>query len=315
VTTIDSESDSMLAAIRRVLPRYPFDQYRRYPATGPDAWQGLCLERLRSAAASNSHLFFRDGDQVHLVGCRISDWDREHFGFAMAAINWAIHPNVAKSAAVLSRLVADCLAALRQRGIKFVSARVDGDDLAMIHALEAAGFRYYETILYPASRFRPRVDRSGIRFAADDEIDRIADLARRGQYPRGHFYSDIAFDKSRVEAMYEKWIHSSRSNNRTIAVAEVDGRIGGYFEFMMDTELTRFLGPCYGRMTSLALDPDVRGRGIGSRLFAATMQLMYDMGAAYVLSEYATKNNLSSRLHVENRFFPLYESVLFHRWL
>jgi len=115
--------------------------------------------------------------------------------------------------------------------------------------------------------------------------------------------------------MYVKWIRTSIENNEPIAVFVDKGKVTGYFAFVLDEELSKFTGYKYGRMTSLATDSSIRGKGFGMQFFQGVIALLTEMGVRYIASEYATKNIVSTRLHMKNLFYPLHEKVLLHLWL
>ena len=115
--------------------------------------------------------------------------------------------------------------------------------------------------------------------------------------------------------MYEKWIRTSWNSKEPIAVIEYEGKVAGYFAFMMDDELSRATKYKYGRMTSIAIDASIRCKGLGSSLFKSVISIIGERGGQYVASEYPLKNYSSARLHTKNLFYTVHEKVLLHLWL
>ena len=318
ITSENAVSD-FLGVVENILPSYRFDQYRLYPSTDRNVWQVYLIKRLNDHFQSkDSYCFFEVVNNLpFLIGCQISRWDEEHFGFKMANINWVIAPEDTTSNKVTDNLVNSCISFLRDEGVRFVSSRICSDDTQMLHLFGDKGFRYYESTVYPIAKCADLslpVDTS-VRLATNADLDDISRIAEQHQYQRGHYYCDVMFDNKRVDTMYVKWIRTSIENNEPIAVFVDKGKVTGYFAFVLDEELSKFTGYKYGRMTSLAMDTSIRGKGFGMQFFQGVIALLTEMGVRYIASEYATKNIVSTRLHMKNLFYPLHEKVLFHLWL
>lgn len=309
----------VMNTIGTYLPSYRYDQYRLYPSAKINAWEDYLLKRLTNDLGNEECVFFFEkvDNLPFLLGCRMPAWDEEHFGFRMATINWNIYQNNDLSYKIIGKLLGNCLSFLRERNVEFVSTRISGDDLQAIHIFEENGFRYFETILYPLakSRILQSDGDSNVRLMKQSDLEGILRIAEQFQFKRGHFYCDEKFNKKIVDSMYVKWVHTSFINNQPIAVILDKESIVGYFIFEIEEDLTSFTGYKYGRMTSLAMDESVRGKGFGSRFFEGTISLINQMGCQYIASEYATKNFLSARLHTNAMFYPMHEKVLLHLWL
>lgn len=315
----DESQQEILIAIERMIPSYHSDQYMHYPSIDKACWQKYLLKRLvDSFEDEESNFFFETVDGgLFLLGCRVPRWDEEHFGFGMATINWVMCPDVESSGAVMGKLLDDCISFLRDNDVKFVSAHINGDDMLAIHLLEDKGFRYYQTTVYPIAQCAnlPYKTDPRVRLWQETDLPAVIQIAQHNQFSRGHFYCDGKFDKKTIDSMYEKWIRTSWKNKEPISVMEKEGNIVGYFAFVMDDELSAATGYKYGRMTSLAMDASVRGKGLGSSLFRSVIALIGEMGGQYVASEYPLKNYSSAWLHTKNLFYPVHEKVLLHLWL
>ena len=309
----------ILNAIERMIPSYRFDQYMLYPSISKTSWQKYLLKRLNDSFRNEeSTFFFKIVNKLpFLLGCKIPQWDEEHFGFRMAKINWFICPDTGTSSKVMDELLDDCISFLRDNSVKFVSAHISGDDLLSLHLFEDKGFRYYQTTVYPVARCTDLMYEadSNVRFWQESDLPSIIQIAEHQQFNHGHFYCDDKFDKEAVDSMYEKWIRTSWKNKEPIAVIEDKGKIVGYFAFVMDDALSQAMKYKYGRMTSLAMDASARSKGLGSSLFKAVISLIGEMGGQYVASKYPLKNFGSGRLHAKNLFYPVHEKVLLHFWL
>ena len=311
--------DRVLDAIEKTIPEYRFDQYMLYPSVDKNFWQKFLLQRLSNALQSEEGSFFFEIDDgfIYLAGCRISQWDEAHFGFKMAMINWLIYPDTKMSRTKMDKLLGDCISFLRDNDVKFVSAHISGEDLLALHLLEDKGFRYYQTTAYPIAQCTnlPYKTDPNVRLWQETDLATVMQFAKHNQFRYGHYYCDNKFDKKTVDLMYEKWIRTSWNNEDPIAVIEYEGKVAGYFAFVMDDELSRGTKYKFGRMTSLAMDTSIRCKGLGSRLFRSVISIIGERGGEYVASEYSLKNYYSVRLHTKNLFYTVHEKVLLHLWL
>ena len=290
-----------------------------YRAIHGAAWMDYLFKRVWELAESDDgEIFFKTIDgNLYLLGCRISSWDEEHFGFGMAKIDLIISPGGDKDREVMGGLLDECLCSLREKGVRFASSHISGEDLPALHLLEDKGFRYYQTTTYALvdSTNNSLPQDASVRLWKAEDVSAVMNIARRSQFRGGHFYNDARFERGTVDLMYEKWIHTSWRNQDPIAVIETEGVVSGYFAFVMDEPLSSSLGHRYGRMTSLAIDASIHGIGLGSRLFGSVMAMIKEMGGEYIVSEYSTKNFASVNLHARNRFSTVHEKVLSHLWL
>ena len=315
----DKSQESVLTAIEKTIPLYCFDQYMLYSSVNKTFWQKFLLQRLSSSLQSEDGSFFFEiaEDLIYLTGCRISQWDEEHFGFRMAMIDWFVYPDTKMSSTKMEQLLDNCISFLRDNNVNFVSAHISGEDLLAIHLLEDKGFRYYQTTVYPIAQCAnlPYKTDPRVRLWQEGDLPAVIEIAKHNQFARGHLYCDGKIDKKAVDSMYEKWIRTSWKNKELIAVIENAGKVAGYFAFVMDDELSKVTKYKYGRMTSLAMDAYVRGKGLGSSLFRSVISLIGERGGQYVASEYPLKNYNSARLHTKNLFYPVHKKVLLHLWL
>jgi L-amino acid N-acyltransferase YncA len=314
---IDHINDDVVRTIEKALLSYPFDQYAHYPAREKTAWVSYLLSSLKRVLKDEEWFFFYDeaNGSPCLLGCKVSKWDEDHFGFKMASLQLFISP--ISSLQVLEGLLDECLARLREQGVKFVSARIHGDHISAIHVFEAQGFRYYEDVVWPVASCKSITAKLSpqVRLMRASDLAEVSRIAENYQYQRGHFHCDERFDRVKVDSMYAKWVQTAWKNQDFIGIVEDDGRVAGYFVCKMDQDLSDALGFKYGRMRSLALDGKIRGKGLGIALFEGVMILMKELGAEYIDSGYASKNHVSARLHVKTSFYSVYEEVTFHQWL
>jgi GNAT superfamily N-acetyltransferase len=187
----------------------------------------------------------------------------------------------------------------------------------VIHALEDAGFRYYETTIWPVmatAGFTETAD-PRVRLLAEDEVDRAARIAAEHGYPRTHFLCDAGFGRERVRRTYATWITTAWEAGDPLTVIEADGEVAGVFAMRLEREISEHLGWSYGRMRFIAVDSAYRGQGLGRALFRGSIDVMKGLGAEYLDSGYSTRNHLSARIHADAGFRPVHEEATFHLWL
>ncbi len=309
--------DALRAVAATHLPCDRFDHYLHYPAlpAEPPRWQTFWHTRLAQLAADPQVELF--ASPAAIVAVRDSTWDRAHFGFGMATLHVLLAAEAPDLRHQLASVLQRCRLHLHEQDVRFVSTRVNGDQLTVLHALEDAGFRFMDNVIWPVATtasLPPTADPRVRPMVAADK-PRVMALAKRWAYPRGHLYCSPGFAKDAVDAMYGKWLDTAWQSDTPLAVIEADGAVQGFFQYSVEREGDTPLGHRYGHMRLLVLSGDVRGRGLGQALFQGAMVLMRDQGASHIDSGYSTKNHVSARLHARNGFASTYEEVTLHLWL
>lgn len=320
LSLLDSDQyNEMMDIIHNSLPSYRYDHYRFYPAKKNNDWEKYFFARLHQLLENNEWLFFYriSNNTPYLLGCRISKWDYDHFGLKMASLHVLISGETTESEKILSALLKDCLKKLCDSGVKFISTRINGDNLPAIHVFESHGFRYYENVIWPVASCEniAPTNNIDIRLMTESELANVMDIASKNTFQRSHYHCDSKFDIQKVNLMHKNWVQTAWRNNDPIAVIESDGQIGGFFIYKFDHLLSEKMEYKYARMTNLALNSNFRSRGLGEKLFAGTMSLMKQAGAEYIDSGYSSKNHISAKLHAKYSFSSVYEEATFHLWL
>jgi len=297
---------------------YEFDHYRHYPSQRPAGWENLLLTRFDSMVASDDWSLFwsEEGGGRCLLAARVSKWDQEHFGFPTAGLQ--IIFTEGEYGRAMKAAFDACLESLQSRDVYFVSARIHGDQLPVLHLLEENGFRYYENIVWPVvatNQMKDSFSDPRVREMTASDLEAVIQIAESHQYPRGHFHCDPGFKPGAVDPMYGKWVRSAWEKKQPVLVVDFEERPAGYFVLEICDPISEALGYRYAGMRSLGLDRRARGHGLGIALFRGALHWMKNAGAEFVDSGYATKNHVSAKLHVRTGFHSVYEEVTFHRWL
>ena len=323
IATETNDVPQLLAIADRHLASDRFDPFRHYPSspsqpalpTEPPPWQTYWRARLQQYAADPQVQFLATHDAI--VALRDSTWDRSHFGFGMATLHVLLAADVPDIRLQIAELLLESRQRLLGNRVRFVSTRVNGDHLQVLHALEDAGFRYMDNVIWPVATTAQLADTLDprVRLIQEADLPRVIALAQAWAYPRGHLYCNGGFAKPDVDAMYGKWLHTAWQNQTPLAVIEDAGVVQGFFQFSVESEGQTPLGLRYGHMRLLVVNGEVRGRGLGQALFNGAMVLMKRMGASHIDSGYSTKNHVSAHVHARAGFLSAHEEVTLHMWL
>lgn len=297
---------------------FSYDQYNNYFFKKGFSAHKYLNHKLKTAIKNSSTewTFFHEqaNNDCYIVGVKISNWDRQHFGYGIAHLTFFTAPkNLNKP--IISALIKRVNRYLKNKGVVLVLSRINGEMTKALHVLEENSYRYYETIIWPIAKSKKRKEISNVRMYKKSEIEQIKEISINNQFKSNHFYCDTKFDKTKVSLMYGEWITTAIKNENHIAIIEHDEKVVGFFVFYFDKTLNIYSGCKYGRMSLLALNQKQRGLGLGKKLFNGTLFLMDSLGAEYIDSGYSIKNHNSSRLHNKASFYAIHQEVLFHCWL
>lgn len=312
-----SDFDTFYKTIEEVITDYPYYHFQNYPSKNKNGWMNLFFKGLKSYYANENHYLFYEisnGTPIFII-YHVNKWDEDHFGIRMASSTLVFSfPDISHN--TLSNFIKQVIKYLEELGVQFVSTLINGDNLSIIHAHLDNQFRYYETIVWPILNTEDHSNKiKACKILTDEnKLPIVKKIAENYQYQRGHYHCDYRFKKVHVNSMYSKWVETSFYSNDTVCIIEENGEIVGYFICGIDSLLEKHLGYRYGRLKSLALNSEYRGKGLGGKLFANTLSYLKKNGCDYIDSGYATKNHVSSFLHSSNFFHSNYEEVRLHYW-
>lgn len=228
--------------------------------------------------------------------------DSDRFGVAVGKVQLASHADLAAA-----------LDDARAEGLDLLIARTSANDLAAAHALEDAGFRLMDSILYFR---RPLADPSPpaadfVRLARLSDVDAVVAVAQMAfhDYP-GHYRSDPRLPRELADGIYPDWARRSLTDQPTVAdrvlVAEVDGEIAGFGALKFQGEVAD--GTLFG------VAPAWRGRGVYRELLLAALDAARVAGCTVM--EYSTQlTNIPAQRTITRLGFTLDHAVFtFHRW-
>ncbi len=217
---------------------YKFKSYRNYRVHPRKAQHAVMLAEVEATLRHRDGVVLEtsSADGTAIAVTRALAWDTDFFGIPMARVEYVL----ADSAAAAKHAVLAANEALRTRGVRHVSARVDVEDLMMMGALESAGYRLKDALVTYITRPRkepPNAVREvgSIRdFRPEDgpELVQIAQDAYRGF--RGRFHLDTHLPDDRCDALYAEWARQCIAHRMadTVLVSEGhDGQLLGFLAF------------------------------------------------------------------------------------
>jgi len=211
--------------------------------------------------------------------CTALPWDSAFWGYPLARLN---------APTLTEERVQQALAWCRRHSIRCLTFAACGTCPQTLAVAAAAGFRL------PA--------RPGDR----DALCRLARTAHRDT----RFFKDGSFARSRAEDLYATWICRDLDAHVVLvwaAPGEPHG-IGGYVSCAAGADAAT------GRISLLAVDPWLRGRGIGRSLVTAAVAHVARLGADTVAVATQATNVAALRLYERAGFRAAGALVWFHKW-
>jgi hypothetical protein len=231
-------SSGEVSIVEPLVRDYPFKPYRNYRVVPRKAQTAVLLaeitQTLTHADGVVTWLEHEGGAAVTVA--RALEWDSRFFGVPMGRIDYVVAPD----RTLVASAVAQAVEALRARGVRHISARVDVADVETMAVFEAAGFHVMDALVTYITRPRkdpPNVVREvgAIRpFRPEDgpALIEIATEAYRGF--RGRFHLDPHIPDERADQLYREWAKQcvgARMADMVMVSEGADGRLLGFLAF------------------------------------------------------------------------------------
>lgn len=246
---------------------------------------------------SVSDCFVHSSPTLDLEARGIS-WDSELLGCPVAEIISMRADGLAESQNEFDRFQ-DWL---QENGYGMVSCRLPHQKLIESALLEKNRFRFVEMVLHPELGNLQKIDVNAhgieIGLAGPEDVPAIAVIAETA-FEFERFHIDPFLNVEIANARYKRWVESSAGSKTQILLkARLNGRIIGFF--LVEYENRQV----YWHLT--AITPELKGRGLGVRVWKAMMRQHQKDGMHSILTTISARNvpvlNLYSKLNF--RFQP-----------
>lgn len=251
----------------------------------------------------------RNADGAFVAAGRVVtlDWDSRFFGVGAGRLEGLFLGDAPDAS---NQLVAALTEKSANRGIGFLTCRIRGDEPSLVRALEDTGFRlcdamtYYTTELMVAKNPATPVDRQ----RADAIVRRcLAGL------DMGRVFEDPKIDKDKARRFHAEASRHYLDSGAHVTILEDRGRDVGFAIGIDNEAVTRQSGRRYGHLWLIAVDPELRGRGFGERLFNAFLREFAPRCDVLEIGT-QTDNVAANRLYRGAGCRELGQVLTFHRW-
>ena len=154
----------------------------------------------------------------------------------------------------------------------------------------------------------------GIRGVKADDYPQIGEIAKTA-FRLHRFWTDRDLERMDVERYYGIEVEGFRdelSRDRDgfeILVADEGGQILGYIVLKIDRHLSSIYRCYWGIITSFALRPDSRGKGVGTLLLERALQWFQERGTERIDVLTDSENIAAIQCYEKQGFRTIYSSI------
>jgi len=260
-----------------------------------------------------------DRQTVGILLLKMSHWDTNHFGYPCASIDSILIKNAGyeERSRIAAALLAHLESWLQSKQVRFASLRISALDLAVIHNLERHNFNFIESWVFN------HLDTRKVKLADKPEPLRLATAAdkqvmlsyTKGAFDTQRFHADTRVNRHKADSLYQKWIETSFDdpNMRTL-VLDVNSKPVAFMTYF-EADLNEFFNFKVAMWKMALLDPESRGKGLGTRFFYALSDYHSKEGLSIIDSGVSMRNLVSLNLHNKCGFKISSTLLTFHKWL
>lgn len=199
--------------------------------------------------------------------------------------------------------------------IKFLVAKVDSQNLSSIHSLEKFGFFYMETIVTYVHDFRSspyliKKCKTKVRDFASRDLHRLQQISKTSIYDR--FRIDPYIPDSKKDGFRAEWIKNiclGLGQNNAVLIGEVGDDVVGFITCEVHDLQSRI-----GIIKLVAVEPKMRGRGIGTDLVSSALNWFSQRSDIVYVSTQA-KNTHSNNMYIKQGFKVAPAQITLHKWV
>lgn len=256
---------------------------------------------------------------IGLIGFYFSKWDTEVFQKRVAFIQYfiVVENNIEADRGISDELLGKFHKWCEENKIDVVITKLDTQYFSPIFVLQQNKYILYETVTIQSLDVTDNNKNEAdiiFRFARDSDRVKLKKIALKNTFTKSHFYLDTNFPLDKVEKMYAKWIENALNSRQKIVIVEQCHKIAGVFIYDI-LDYTSVLNKKIGVWRSAFVDEEFRGKGIGLKLFKATLQSCINDGVDIIDSSLVEKNIISQTFHNKLGFRLINTLYTLHRWI
>lgn len=260
------------------------------------------------------------GEMLGLLLFRLSQWDTDHFGYPVAIVDSLYTSDLGyeKEFEVAGVLLRHFDEWCRSSGIRFISARVPSIHLPIVHSFEQNGFRYIETWIYNKFDLHRLDDvqktMPTLRKANPSDVELMLEYSKDA-FSTQRFYADPRIELDKADSLYRKWILTSVADpQQEILVMDKDSKPAAFMIYYRK-DMRDYFGSRFAMWKMAVLDPNNRGKGVGTDFFLALMYQHLKEDLDIVDSGLTMRNLASLNLHNKLGFKIVASVITFHKWV
>jgi GNAT superfamily N-acetyltransferase len=247
----------------------------------------------------------RDATDAVPASVQLSPLEAERFGIRSA-----------RAASVTLETLPEIMHFCRANAVIFLIARCRVEELATVHAMERAGFRLMDTLLYwacnlvkgPIPADDCAVPIRPMRAGEANSVRSIAVEIFRGYF--GHYHADPRLDPQQCDAAYVSWAERSclsKDVAEEVLVAELDGRLVGFITLRRNSAEE-------GEAVVGGVLPEAQGLGIYRAFQVRSMQWCEARGCTRILGSTQVTNTAVQKVLARLGYEPSYAYYTLHKW-
>lgn len=266
----------------------------------------------------------RDSQIDGLASLKLLPWDENIFKIKMATIPHLLSAgDYKRKKEISSRLLSRIMEACTELRIEHISARIDSQDMASIHALEEFGFQlmdiltYFVTDMHTYSIKQIKTSLHLREFKKTD-IEDVMEVARHGfRDYSDRFHVDPHLESQHCDNLYAEWAQNSCLGYADkVFVAEKDKAVIGFITARIHKDVENFATVRLGEMELVVVSQKARHglMGVFPHLVDFCMN-WFKKNADFVLGK-TLINNIQVQQKLQKNGFKLAQTqCTFHKWI
>lgn len=321
---INTEGITDHGGIESLVAGYTYGRYCEDNSLARDASQRLVCDRLveylESPGARQITAVTPGGETLGSIAFKISPWDSDHFGFNSAIIDTLITRRLGyeQELEIADALVKEFNAWCQSTEVRFITAKVPSKDLPVVHALEHNGFNFIESWIFNKYDLNHLDEASkptqALRLARPEDRELMIEYSHEA-FATQRFHADANIPHDKADSLYEKWILTAFADpHQEVLVLDSGNRPAGFMIYY-PVDLRPYFGLQFAQWKMALLDPQSRGKGLGTLFFTALFYHHRDSGLDVIDSGLSIRNITSLNLHTKLNFKVTCTLVTLHEWL